>query len=148
MFFFRRVDFGGGRSSLSAEETEVLNNLVAAGSGSEDIELTGELLRDHELAPPLNTEGIDEKHIRVLGAKSVSFAFQVTETISSWGEDQANMVNLNIIMLNQSGARSVAMSSAAPSSSSWGERSRQQSQRSRPQQQQQQVLALASQEQR
>ena len=34
---------------MSAEEIDVLNTLVARGSGSEDLELTDELLREHEL---------------------------------------------------------------------------------------------------
>ena len=99
IFFSRCADFEGRRPSLSAEETEVLDNLVVAGSRSEDLELTDELLRNYELAPPLNTEGNEESHIGVLGADIVSLAFQVPKTISSDEEDQVDMVTLNIMML-------------------------------------------------
>ena len=100
---------------MSAEETEVLDNLVAMGLGLEDLELTDKLLRNYELTPPLNTEGIDGNHIRVLGAKIVPFAFQVPEMISSGGEDQEDMVNLNIVMSKRSMARSVPVPPTAPS---------------------------------
>ena len=60
---------------MSVEEADVLDNLVAASSGSQDLKLTDELLRDYELAPPLNTKGIDENHIEALGMKPVLSAF-------------------------------------------------------------------------
>ena len=126
---------------MSAVETKVLDNLVLAGLGLEDLKLTDELLRDYELAPPLDTEGIVKGRIKVLGAKTVLSSFQVPKTISSGGEDQADMVNLNIIMPKWSRARSVPMPSAALSSSLRSERSGQQSLELRPQQKQQ-VLAL------
>ena len=128
------ADFGNGRPGLSIEETEVLDNLIATGSGLEDLELTDELLRDHELTPSLNSEDIHGKHIRMLGAKPIPFAFQVPKTISSGEEGQANMVNLNLTMLRQFGARSVATSSVAQSLSSRDGRSEQPRPRPRPQQ--------------
>ena len=108
---------------MSIEETKVLDNLAAVGSGLEDLELIDKLRRDYELAPPLNTKGIDKNHIRALGAKPVLFAFQVPETMSSGKEDQIDMVNLSIFMPKRSGARPTATLSAALSSSSRGERS-------------------------
>ena len=60
---------------MSIKETRVLDNLAAVGLGLEDLKLTDELLRNYELAPPLNTKGIDKNHIRALGAKPVLFAF-------------------------------------------------------------------------
>lgn len=38
---------------MSAEEIEVLDKLVVAGSGSEELEISEELLRNLELAPLL-----------------------------------------------------------------------------------------------
>ena len=107
---------------MSAEEIDVVDTLVAMGSGSEDLELTDELLKEHKLTPPLNTKGILEKHIEVLGAKPIPSAFQVLETISSGEEGQPDMVNLNLTMPKQFGARLSVASSAAPSPSSRGGR--------------------------
>ena len=134
IFFFRCADFGDGRPTLSAEKIEVLDNLIAVSSGLEDLELFDELLRDYKLAPPLNTEGIKESHIGVLGEDIVSSSFQVPEAISSDEEDQTDMVNLNIVMLKRSVARSVLVSPAASSSSLRGERWGPSSQRLRSQQ--------------
>ena len=102
---------------MSVKETEVLDNLVLAGSSLEDLELTDELLREQKFAPPLNTEGSKGKHIGVLGANPVPSAFQVPEMISSREEGQVDMVHLNVTMLKQSGARSGVALSVAPSSS-------------------------------
>ena len=132
IFFFRCADFGGGWPTLSAEEIEVLENLVNASLGSEDLKLSDELLRDYKLAPPLKTKGIQESHIGVLGADIVSSAFQVLEAISIGEEDQADMVNLNIVIAKRSVARSVPVPHAASSSSSQGDRSGQTSQKPRP----------------
>ena len=110
---------------MPTKEIEVLNNLVAAGSGSKDLKLTDELLREHKLMPPLNTEGIQEKHIGVLAMKPVPSTFQVPEMISSEEEGQADMVNLNLTMPKWSRARSGVTLSVAPSRSSRGGRSEQ-----------------------
>ena len=134
MSLFYYTDFGSGRLSLLAKETEVVDNLVIVGSGSEDLELTDELFREHKLAPPLNIEGIHKKYIGVLGAKPIPSTFQVPETINSGEEGQANMVTLNLTMLKRSGARSGSTSSATPSPSSHDGRSKHSQLRPRPQQ--------------
>ena len=107
---------------MSIEEINILYTLIAAGSGSENLELTDELLREYQLTPPLEAEVIGRRHIGILGVKFIPFAFQISETISNEEEGQVGMVDLNLTMPKRFVDSSGAASTIAPSSSSRGER--------------------------
>ena len=77
------ADFGSERPNLSAEEIKVLDLLIIVGLGSEDLDLTDELLREYKLTPLLDAEVIGGKHIGLLGTKLVPSAFQISKTINS-----------------------------------------------------------------
>ena len=79
--------------------------LLLQGSSSEDLELIDELLKEHELAPPLNAEIIKGNHIGILGAKLILSAFQVPETRNNNGEGDSveEIVNLSLTMLKSLG---------------------------------------------
>ena len=106
---------------MSADELDVLNNLVAAGLGSDDFKITDELFRGYQLMPPLNIEIVGGEHIGIRGSKLVPSTFELTEISSNSNREEdgstKDMVNLNIIMPKKSGARSSTASSATPSSS-------------------------------
>ena len=67
---------------MLAEEVEVLELLITAGSGLEEFELTDELLREHQLIPSLDAEVVMGGSIGAQGSRPVSFAFEVAVTNS------------------------------------------------------------------
>lgn len=109
---FCHADLGSGKPLLSDEEVGVLDKLVVAGPGLENFEIIDELLRNHELAPPIDTEVIKGDRVGVLGAKVLPSAFQTLES-SGQGQD---MVNFDLVERKGPGARPGATSVVASSS--------------------------------
>lgn len=129
---------------MSAEETDILDRLLAAGASLEILELSNDLLRENKLAPPLNVEIVQGDHIMDLGADIPSLPLQVAGASSSREAVQGeSMIDLDLLEPRRPKARSSNTSSSAPSSSSRDGRSGKQ-QMCPQQQQKRQVLRGAT----